>query len=116
MSPVERSHIDAGELLAAIDSGRPPAILDVRSRREFDQGHVPGAVHFPFWAAFSRAGSLPGSRDAPVVVYCEHGPRAGMAKLALRRAGFHDVRYLRGHMSGWKKAGRPQETDRTRAH
>ena len=29
---------------------------------------------------------------------------------ALRRAGFTDVRYLEGHMTGWESAGLPLET------
>ena len=48
--------------------------------------------------------------DQPVVVYCQHGPRAVIAKFALRLAGHTDVRYLEGHMSGWEKTGLPLET------
>ena len=53
--------------------------------------------------------AVPTPPDEPVVVYCEHGPRAGLAKAALRAAGFREVLYLEGHMSGWKRAELPQE-------
>jgi len=96
-------------LLAAIDAGTAPVIVDVRTRREYDAGHVPGAVHVPFYILLVRQDDVPGPRERPVVVYCEHGPRAGVARLALRLAGFTDVRYLDGHMSGWKQRGLPQE-------
>ena len=36
------------ELLARIDRGDAPPILDVRSEREFAAGHVPGAVNIPY--------------------------------------------------------------------
>jgi hydroxyacylglutathione hydrolase len=97
-------------LLASIGAGTAPTIVDVRTRREYDRGHVPGALHAPFYRLLVRQDDIPGSRETPVVVYCEHGPRAGIARLALRMAGFKDVRYLDGHMSGWKERGLPTET------
>ena len=103
------SHISSAALLLAIETGGAPAIVDVRSGREFEKGHVPGALHIPFWAMLSRSSEIPTPPDEPVVIYCEHGPRAGLAKAALRAAGFRKVLYLEGHMSGWKRAGLPQE-------
>lgn len=96
-------------VLASISAGTAPVVVDVRTRREYDSGHVPGAIHIPFYSLLARQDEIPGSRDEPVVVYCEHGPRAGVAKLALRLAGFKDVRYLDGHMSGWKERRLPTE-------
>jgi rhodanese-related sulfurtransferase len=92
-------------LLASIGAGRAPVIVDVRTRREYEAGHVPGAIHVPFYTLLVRQDDIPGPREQPVVVYCEHGPRAGVARLALRLTGFTDVRYLDGHMSGWKARG-----------
>jgi len=103
------SHIAPGELLELIEAGKAPKIVDVRSRYEYDKGHVPGAIHIPFWAAFSRSSEMAAVQDDMVVVYCEHGPRAGIAKLALRFSGFKKIVYLEGHMTGWKKAGLPQQ-------
>ena len=96
-------------LLAAIDAGTAPVIVDVRTRREYEAGHVPGAIHVPFYTLLVRQDDVPGPRERPVVVYCEHGPRAGVARLALRMTGFTDVRYLDGHMAGWKKSGLREE-------
>ncbi|MEX2272892.1 MAG: rhodanese-like domain-containing protein [Vicinamibacterales bacterium] len=84
-------------------------ILDVRSKREFDAGHVPGARHLPFWAVLAEAPRLSIDADAPITVYCGHGPRAWVAKAALRARGFSKVRLLAGHMRRWKREGRPLE-------
>jgi phage shock protein E len=97
------------ELLARIQDGRAPLVLDVRSEREFSGGHVPGALHVPFAEAGERGAVLPGPKDQLVVVYCELGPRAGLAKLALEREGFTNVHYLDGHMAAWRGEGRPLE-------
>ncbi|MFZ0256263.1 MAG: rhodanese-like domain-containing protein [Gammaproteobacteria bacterium] len=104
-----RSAIKPSELFRQIESGTAPTIVDVRSRWEFEKGHVPGALHIPFWAAFMRSSEIPTLHQEPVIVYCAHGPRAGFAKAALRLSGFDRVFYLEGHMSGWKKAGLPLE-------
>ncbi len=103
------SRVAPDTLLASISAGTAPVIVDVRTRREYDHAHVPGAIHIPFYALLAREDEIPGSRAEEIIVYCEHGPRAGVAKLALRLAGFTDVRYLDGHMSGWKQRGLPTE-------
>jgi rhodanese-related sulfurtransferase len=92
------------DLLARIDAGRAPTILDVRSKEEYVRGHVPGAQHIPFWAVRSRAVEIPVSPDNPIVLYCGHGPRAWMAGASLRRQGFRRIDYLKGHMHAWRKA------------
>ena len=96
-------------LAAEIAAGSPPAILDVRSRAEYVRGHVPGAMHIPFWLLPRHISRLPASRGDRIVLYCGHGPRAWMAGRVLRANGFRHVTYLQGHMSAWSRAGLPQE-------
>ena len=99
----------ASDLFARISAGTAPTILDVRSREEFTRGHVPGALHVPFWKVPGWT-PLPISFDDPLVVYCGHGPRAWLAGAALRGRGFRHVEYLEGHMSQWEQAGLRVET------
>ena len=96
-------------LAAQIGSGHAPIILDVRSRAEFNQGHVPGAIHIPFWKVGIKGMDLPIAPDHPLVVYCGHGPRAWIAGAALQRQGFARVVYLAGHMAAWREAKLPEE-------
>jgi rhodanese-related sulfurtransferase len=93
-----------------IAAGTAPVVLDVRSTGEYEAGHVPGAIHIPFQQVGSRLDELPAAPDAPIVVYCAHGPRAAWAGRALRQAGHTQVLYLEGHMTAWRKAGLPVET------
>jgi rhodanese-related sulfurtransferase len=99
----------ASALLALISRGSAPTILDVRSRAEYEGGHVPGARHVPFWKLLGPAADIRTSPDDPLVVYCGHGPRARLAGAALRRRGFRRVEYLEGHMSAWRQARLPEE-------
>lgn len=99
--------IGPSALMEQIDAGTAPTILDVRSRREFASGHVPGALHVPFWTMLFRAARIP--RTGPVVVYCGHGPRASLAVAAMRLYGFRQLMYLDGHMSKWRTERLPLE-------
>ena len=109
-APGRSPAIAQATLAEEIASGTAPLILDVRSTGEYDAGHVPGAIHIPFQSVASRVAELPAELDTPIVVYCAHGPRAAWAGRALRKAGYTDVVYLKGHMTAWKKAGLPVET------
>lgn len=103
------SHITGTTLLAQIEAGTAPTILDVRSQREFAEGHVPGALHIPFWTVLTRISEIPTAPADPVVVYCGHGPRAYLAGAALSVSGFRRVVYLKGHMLKWRQAGLRQD-------
>jgi rhodanese-related sulfurtransferase len=104
--------ITPSALLARIDGGAAPAILDVRSRWEFGRGHVPGAIHVPFWRIGARRAAVRAAADETVVVYCGHGPRAWIAAAALRRLGFRRVTLLASHWRGWRRARLRVATER----
>lgn len=103
------THMTPDQLLASIQQGSAPVIVDVRTQSEYDSGHVPGATHLPFHALWSRHAELKGQPEDPVVLYCEHGPRAWIGKLTLWTLGYTNLVYLDGHMSGWKQRGLPME-------
>lgn len=73
-------------------------LLDVRTPREFAQGHIEGARHIPISELPSRLGELP--RDKPIVVYCKSGGRSAKAAALLSEKGFDQVHDL-GAMSDW---------------
>ena len=97
--------IDAATLAERIAAGTAPTIVDVRSAAEFARGHVPGAIHIPFWRAGSHLDRLP-DKNSDIVVYCGHGPRAAWAMRTLQRRGFTRVIELTGHWSGWLRHSR----------
>lgn len=103
------SGVTPEQLNGQIASGTPPVIIDVRSKREYDAGHIPGALHVPFWQIGRRWRELAHLRDRPMVIYCGHGPRAHMAGAMLARRGCTAVAYLSGHMKKWKALNLPVE-------
>jgi len=104
------TEIVPAELQKQLKGASAPTILDVRSAAEYRAGHLPGAVHLPFWLIPFRHRKLEADRTQPVVVYCEHGPRAQIAQQMLQKRGFAVVRLLRGHMHLWRREKRPLTT------
>ena len=97
------------QLLRSVENHTTPVIVDVRSESEYESGHVPGARHLPFYAMWSRHEEIQVRPDDPIILYCEHGPRAWIGKFALWTLGYSNVAYLDGHMSGWKQQGLPTD-------
>jgi rhodanese-related sulfurtransferase len=70
-------------------AARGALMLDVRSRAEHAERHLPGSINIPIEELRARLPTLPRERD--IVVFCHSGARAGVAALWLRRAGFTRV-------------------------
>lgn len=102
--------ISQKELRVRLQDKQPPRIVDVRSRGEYAGSHVPGAVHIPFYAIGAGLTAKGHDKTAPVVLYCEHGPRAGLAALVLYLQGYEEVYSLEGHMKVWRANGLPVES------
>jgi hydroxyacylglutathione hydrolase len=102
-----KTHITQSALLQQMQEFSAPVIIDVRSEYEYQAGHIPAALHIPFWKTFNTEQLQSYSTTQPFVLYCEHGPRTGIAKWGLSMQGFENIRYLQGHMSAWRKADLP---------
>lgn len=76
-------------------------LLDVRTRTEYQAGHVPGATHLSAGRVLWHLEDLP--EDTTIVSYCQSGARNTVAAAALRREGY-DVLELEGSYLGWSAA------------
>jgi molybdopterin/thiamine biosynthesis adenylyltransferase/rhodanese-related sulfurtransferase len=90
-----------------------PLFLDVREPDEWEEGHVPGAVHVPRGNLESRVESLAPDRSRPIVVYCAGGSRSAFAAKTLGELGYEDVLSMAGGYTDWKRNGFPTQLPRT---
>ena len=97
------------ELARRITQGNAPWVIDARSAFEFKGGHISQAVHAPILKILLKRASLPKDKSSELVITCEHGPRAMMAKALLAIYGYRNATLLKGHMLGWRRAGLPLE-------
>jgi rhodanese-related sulfurtransferase len=78
-------------------------VLDVREPVEWQQAHVPGAVHIPLMELPARLGELPD--EGRVLVVCAVGARSARAVEFLVQRG-RDAVNLDGGLVEWQSAGR----------
>ncbi|MBJ6727106.1 rhodanese-like domain-containing protein [Geomesophilobacter sediminis] len=97
------------ELIKRMAGKNPPTVVDVRTGIEFKRGRIPGALHAPGWRIFLGLSRIPADRQTELVVLCELGPRAQIAKSVLTAYGYRNVDLLEGHMAAWRQAGHPLE-------
>jgi molybdopterin/thiamine biosynthesis adenylyltransferase/rhodanese-related sulfurtransferase len=103
-----RSEIDevgasgASELLT---SDAPPVLVDVRELDEWQEGHIPRAVHVPRGFLESRIDQVVPDHDTPVVLYCAGGSRSAFAAKTLGELGYTNVLNLAGGYTDWKRNG-----------
>jgi NADPH-dependent 2,4-dienoyl-CoA reductase/sulfur reductase-like enzyme/rhodanese-related sulfurtransferase len=88
--------VTAATLKAALATGVPPVVVDVRGAAEWRAGHLRGALHLPVDDLRDRFETLP--RDRRLALYCRSGYRAHLALRILRGLGFTDVVNVTG---GW---------------
>jgi phage shock protein E len=94
--PTGPNRVDGAEARRLVGGGA--LLLDVRTPAEFAGKHVDGALNIPVQVLGQRLGDV-GSKDRPIVVYCQSGGRSARAAVELRAAGYtvHDL----GGIGNW---------------
>ena len=87
---------------AEFDALKNKFILDVRTKAEYDAGHIPGATLIPAGRLPRHLAELP--RDRPIAVHCQSGARSPGAASLLRAHGFENVFELAEGYPNWRRA------------
>jgi rhodanese-related sulfurtransferase len=110
MAAKEVTPQQAHDLLAA---NADAVYIDVRTEREFANGHPQGAVNIPVAFPDPARGMMMNPdfvkvveanfpHDKKIVVGCQAGPRSNAAAGLLQQAGFHDVANMVGGFGGMR--------------
>ena len=84
-----------------LDQRKGMVLLDVRPDKEYEQGHIPGAVHVPLVDIGNKVKKL--KKDKELVVYCRTGNQSIWAIKRLMGMGYKNLYYLKGGYSAWKR-------------
>lgn len=108
-SPAKR--ISSAELNKRLAAGERLALLDARSREEYEVSHIHQARRIGF-EDFSTERIWMLKRQAPIVIYCAAGERSYITADYLRALGFSDVAVLEESLIGWSNADLPLYTSK----
>ncbi|MCE7748408.1 MAG: hypothetical protein GPJ51_08415 [Candidatus Heimdallarchaeota archaeon] len=106
------------QLYELIESENAPLIIDLRDNAEFygvaeygkNYGHIPDAKLLPLFQLAANLKHLSSFQDNLIITICPGGGASLIAAEIMIKAGFTDVKSLRGGMNKWYRKGYPTTT------
>src|SRR3954471_8873556 len=95
-------------------AGNGTVIVDVREQHEFEESHLPGAVHVPRGHLEQRIEGAAPDKSQHVVLYCASGNRSALAADTMQELlGYKNVESMAGGITLWKDRGFDVEVPRS---
>jgi rhodanese-related sulfurtransferase len=94
------THYSVREVAEKVDANRGILLLDVRSDKEWRQGHIKGAHHIPLHELTRRSSELDKHKNREIICYCQTGNRSIAAASRLKNLGFTTAS-MKGGIAEW---------------
>jgi len=101
------TEISPTDAAAKAKSSSDAVIVDVREKDEFDQSHIPDAVHMSRGVLELEIEDKFPDRNMTIICHCGGGGRSALAAESLQKMGYKNVRSMAGGFKAWKTAGLP---------
>lgn len=88
-------------------------ILDVRTPREYEAAHIPGADNAPRGLLEFSIWALVPDQNEQIYVYCKTGGRAALATKMLNEFGYKNAYAVATGIADWATSGYPVQTSIT---
>jgi rhodanese-related sulfurtransferase len=82
-------------------------IVDVREKDEWDEEHIPHAIHLNRGTIELDIEDKAPDSNAMIICYCGGGGRSALTAESLQKMGYKNVRSMAGGFKAWKSAGLP---------
>jgi len=101
------TEISPTDAAAKVKSRSDAVIVDVREKDEFDENHIPDAVHVSRGMLELEIEDKFPDRNTTIICHCGGGGRSALAAETLQKMGYKNVRSMAGGFKAWKTAGLP---------
>ncbi|HVV68432.1 MAG TPA: rhodanese-like domain-containing protein [Gammaproteobacteria bacterium] len=105
------SETNVQEVKKLLDENAAFYLVDVREESEWNNGHLPGAIHLSKGIIERDIEARIPDVEAKIVLYCGGGYRSALAADNLQKMGYKNVISMDGGFRGWKEAGLELEMD-----
>ncbi|MBW9150722.1 rhodanese-like domain-containing protein [Clostridium estertheticum] len=95
-------NVSAEEAYKLINEDKEFIIIDVRTKEEYDNGHILGAKLVPVQILPMKLDELGVYKDKPVLVYCASGGRSPRAVEILANNDFKNIYHLSRGIGSWR--------------
>jgi rhodanese-related sulfurtransferase len=82
-------------------------IVDVREKDEWDEEHIPHAVHLSRGTIELEIEEKIPDSNKTIICHCGGGGRSALATESLQKMGYKNVRSMAGGLKAWKATGLP---------
>ena len=96
-------NINPQGLMNRMEANEDIIIIDVRDQEEYDQGHIPDAIHMYFAGVTKNIDDYPKNKE--LIIYDETGNRSEIVVKQFIREGFTNATNLVGGISKWQVEG-----------
>ena len=100
------AEISPQDAAAKLESGEA-VVVDVRDKDEWNEGHIPGAIHMSRGTIEVDIEEKVPDTNAMIICHCGGGGRGALATESLQKMGYKNVRNMAGGFKAWKAAGLP---------
>jgi rhodanese-related sulfurtransferase len=100
------TEISPQDAAAKLKSGAA-VIADVRDKDEWDEEHIPDAIHMSRGTIELDVEEKVPDTNAMIICHCGGGGRSALAAASLQKMGYKNVRSMTGGFKAWKSAGLP---------
>lgn len=100
------TEISPQDAAAKLKSGEA-VMIDVRDKDEWDEGHIPDAMHLSRGTVELDIEEKVPDLNAMVICHCGGGGRSALAAESLQKMGYKNVRSMAGGFKAWKAVGLP---------
>lgn len=96
---------DVETVKARLDRGDDFLLIDTREDREWNKGHIPGAIHIGKGVIERDIEAKVPDTDREMILYCGGGYRSALAADNLTKMGYTKAVSMDGGFRGWNVAG-----------
>lgn len=100
LGEVKVTNITPSEAKERLDSKEDLILLDVRTKEEYEAGHIEGSILIPVDIIEAEAEGILQDKEKPIIVYCRSGKRSMAAANILVKLGYENV-YNLGGINDW---------------
>lgn len=112
MNPIKNISVPELYQLYSSNQDEAPIIIDVRTTAEYENVHIPTAIHIPLQDLSNRSQDIETylkGRDKEIYLVCAVGGRSAQGADILSQKGFKKVINVMGGTNGWVALGFPTE-------
>lgn len=91
----QSQNLSLKEIREIMQNNKNVILVDVRSKQEFLEGHLDGAINIPLYDLEQCCECKLKNKDAIIITYCQYGMRSKKAIMQLKRHGYKNLYHLK---------------------